>query len=76
MLKAVPQYEDHYIDIYDENAKEKIAKYISWDMPLPKACSWCSGDSMREWGDSSYIVYGSVDQLKKPLEYQTYPWAE
>lgn len=39
----------NYVDIYEENAKEKIINMLDLNAPLPNACSFCSGCSEEEW---------------------------
>ena len=59
-----------YVDIYDYDAKEKIAKYLSVVEPLPKACSWCNGNAKKQWNEKNRIPV--AEQVKTPLEYTKY----
>lgn len=73
MLKAIPKTQDGYLDIYDENIKDKLAHYLSGTEPLPIACSWCSGDSKELWNNEKYYV-PVAEQVNKPVEYMKYSW--
>ena len=59
-----------YINIYDCDAKEQIAKYLSVDKPLPKACSWCNGNAKTQWNENNRISV--AEQVKTALEYTKY----
>ena len=59
-----------YIDIYEDNAKIKMAQYLSKETPLPEGCSWCNGDTLNMWNDSNKIPV--AEQVKNALDYTYY----
>ena len=58
-----------YVDIYDNDAKEKIAGYLDKNTPLPKACTWCNGCSIEMW-ESLHIP--AAEQTKEILKYKKF----
>ena len=68
-LHAVPNEQGMSIDIYDANAKEKMARYLSYDEPLPPACSWCSGCSPESWNAKSIPA---AEQIDHPIMIRRY----
>ena len=61
---------DCYVNIYNHEAKEQIAKYLSINEPLPRACSWCNGNSKKQWNENNKIAV--AEQVKSTLEYTKY----
>ena len=58
------------MNIYNHEAKEQIAKYLSINEPLPRACSWCNGNSKKQWNENNKIAV--AEQVKSTLEYTKY----
>lgn len=69
-LSAVPFDENNYVDIYENDACEKIIDFLSPDRPLPKACSWCNGNFPENWeGDGAIPV---AEQTSTVLSYRKF----
>lgn len=62
-IHAVPNEQGMSVDIYDADAKEKMARYLSYDEPLPPACSWCSGCSPEDWNAKTIPAAEQIDHL-------------
>lgn len=60
-IHAVPNEQGMSVDIYDADAKEKMARYLSYDEPLPAACSWCSGCSPEDWNVKNIPAAEQID---------------
>ena len=60
-IHAVPNEQGMSVDIYDADAKEKMARYLSYDEPLPAACSWCSGCSPEDWNAKTIPAAEQID---------------
>lgn len=58
-----------YVDIYDKNADKALEEYLCVENPLPKACSWCNGNSLQQW-ESDRI--NAAEQTKQVLKYTKY----
>jgi MoaA/NifB/PqqE/SkfB family radical SAM enzyme len=67
-LRAVPVKNDGWVNIYEDNAKELLARYLDGGVALPKACSWCSGNTKKQWEDDAYSI-PVAEQVKEPLNY-------
>ena len=63
-IHAVPNDQGIFIDIYDKDAKEKMANFLSYDKPLPLACLWCSGCSSEDWNSKTIPA---AEQIDKPI---------
>lgn len=69
-LKAVPYDESSFVDIYAEDAKERLVEYLDTDRPLPISCSWCNGNYPERWtGDGLLPV---AEQSKEVLPYKKF----
>lgn len=55
-----------YVDLYDDNAREKICQMLDMNNPLPNACSFCSGCSEKMWNEGNIK---SAEQTRMPLPY-------
>lgn len=60
---------DCFVNIYDSDAKEQIVKYLSKNEPLPKACSWCNGNSLKQWQNAKIEA---AEQTREVLKYTKY----
>lgn len=60
---------DCYVNIYDSDAKERLVMYLSENEPLPKACSWCNGNSFEQWKKAKIKA---AEQTKEILKYTKY----
>lgn len=73
-LKAVPDYKDDYVDLFQEPldakgilaTKNKVRNYLL-DKDYLETCDFCNG---RSFGDPEIT---SAIQTNKPLEYEQYP---
>lgn len=69
-LGAVPYDEGNFVNIYDENAKEKIVKYLDSSTALPISCSWCNGNFPESWeGENRFPV---AEQTHEVLQYHKF----
>ncbi len=68
-LHNVPNLRGASVDIYDPDAKEKIAKLVSFEEPLPAACSWCNGCSEEAWNHHLIPV---AEQVAQAIETKRY----
>ena len=69
-LHAVPDDERNYVDIYANDAVERIYEYLSPKNPMPPACSWCNGNFDEAWKPENQIP--AAEQIDKPIPYKHY----
>lgn len=65
-LGITPFTSSDYVDLYAEDARDKISKMLDMKRPLPNACSFCTGCSEQAWNDGTIEV---AEQVQKPLPY-------
>ena len=70
-LKAVPGGEQDSVCLQDDNAREKIAKLLDMDRPLPSVCSYCTGCGRWD-GESAALRFPPAEQAKQPLPYEKF----
>ncbi len=68
-LRAIPANPENYVDIYAEDAREKLYDYMARSMPMPEGCLWCSGNFLEAWRSRQIPT---AEQTEKPLPYTKY----
>lgn len=70
-LKAVPGGDQDSVCLQDDDAREKMAKLVDMNRPLPTVCDYCAGASL--WDrESDVFRFPPAEQAKQPLPYEKF----
>lgn len=70
LLHALPSdVRKCYVNIYEDDVKYKLVRYLKKDISLLKACAWCNGCSEDKWNNMKILA---AEQTTNTLKYKKY----